>query len=383
MYGLTGVVALVLAGLLGGTMRRFIAGMVGDAAMVVGATDAVIRGDLAAVYDHDYTSAPGYPLLAAPFVAALRPALSSSAHFWVGVAATLAVAPAGVFAGRRLGMPARSRREAALVVWLVFLPPLAGGVLEFFHPQDALALAALLVSVGLAAEGRWTAAGRWFGLTLVLRHWALLALLPAIVAAPRGRRARLAATAAAVFVVGSLPVLLTDPDPFLRMLRAPWDVTVTFRSWIASYGPSEPALRRLIVRGAPLVGATAVALLVWWRRAPGMSGDRLWGLAVAALAFRPLFEGAIFLYYLAPLAALLVVWDAARSERLAAAPAWVVTFLLFYYAPLDLTYTADLRPQGFWETEVFALALVAVYGGAVAVGLRPWAGGPGRAPAGR
>lgn len=101
-----------------------------------------------------------------------------------------------------------------LVPALAVMTPVSVAAVQAGHPEEALA-AALSVGAVVAAGRRAIVAGLLLGLALATKQWTVLAIGPALMAAPRGTRLKLVATALPVAAVFTLP-LLADPAAFSR-----------------------------------------------------------------------------------------------------------------------------------------------------------------------
>jgi hypothetical protein len=98
---------------------------------------------------------PGYSLLAKPVEAAAAGVLAADLGF----------------PGWRLGR--------LLIVVLVFaVPATTSAMVKYFHPQDALATAAILLAAAMPTRGRPAAASAFLGLAFLSKQWALLAAIP-------------------------------------------------------------------------------------------------------------------------------------------------------------------------------------------------------------
>jgi Glycosyltransferase family 87 len=151
-----------------------------------------------------------------PFALAARVAGGGArAVYEAGVAACLLAACALAVGLVRLR---GGRRDGALLLVpvLALLTPASRDAVRAGHPEEILA-GALCVAAILLAGRRATWAGVALGLALVTKQWAVLAVAPAVLAAPRGCRARLAATAAGVAAACTVPLVVGDHGAFLHI----------------------------------------------------------------------------------------------------------------------------------------------------------------------
>ena len=237
-------------------------GDAGDTVPLTGVTSALARGDLrAAASAPSLPNPPGYPLLAAPFVAALPSAVGSPSWCtpsgrvrpdakgrsgsaggpagpaecglhgtdpalppWYRAQGVLGMASWPVLAVGALAVLGAARvyslaRQARLLVSLAYRPATGGAIVQLYHPRYVVSLGLSLAGPALVLRRRWLFAGVLFGVAVLTKQIAVLLLLPAPVAAPdRRARRRLVTPAAVVFAVDLLPLLAIDPRATLENL---------------------------------------------------------------------------------------------------------------------------------------------------------------------
>jgi hypothetical protein len=233
---------------------------------------------------------------------------------------------------------------------LAAMPQLTGPLVEFFHPEDLLAMALILASVAAAIRSRWLAAGILIGLACGAKQYAALAAVPLVVSAPSGGRLR--SLVAGVATLGSVAIVL-------RLLMGGGLVT----AW--GGGNATPASRgtavdllglhgaglTLVARVAPLVVAGLVA---WWAR--GRLGSRtcepvpLLALVTTGLALRLVFEVNLYGYYLMAACVGLITLDVAAGRLRSETIGWVILSAALY--PPDVESIAALRPLVPWPWPV-------------------------------
>ncbi len=170
-------------------------------------------------------------------------------------------------------------RAAGTRAWPLFLVCAAGGglalqALEYGHPEDLLASAGAVGAVLLALRGRTGWAAALLVLAIVAKQWAVLAILPVALAAPRGglRIAVIGGTATLLLIGAQTQLgggvhggiastgLLFHPHQLFWPLGLPATPEFIAAGHGTTMGPAwlQPLTRPLII-GA----ATAVAL-AWW-----------------------------------------------------------------------------------------------------------------------
>jgi glycosyl transferase family 87 len=234
--------------------------------------------------------------------------------------------------------------------WPVFLLAGAGGAIaysaiDYGHPEDLLATGCAVGAVLAARQGRVNWATALVVVGIGAKQWAVLALLPAAMAAPR-QGLRIAVGGA---IAGGLVVLV----PMLLAPAAHSSVTSTgllfhpHQVWWPFGVPATPdfiAAGHGTRMGPPwlqplthpmIVGAGVVLALVWYRRS-GSHRNPDDALGVLALAFllRCMLDPWDLVYYHLPLVVSLAAWEARRGRELpvlavvANASAWL-TFVVY------------------------------------------------------
>lgn len=225
---------------------------------------------------------------------------------------------------------ATEARRSGGAGWLVVAALVAGGPIGYQtvlygHPEDLLAGAACVGAVLCALAGRtgWTVGLLVAG--VAAKQWAVLAIAPAALAAPRGGvRVAVAAVAGAVAVI--LPPMLLVPHAAAALTTTgtlfhphcvwwPAGVPAPPEFTAAGHGVrTAPAWLPALVR--PMIVATGTVLaLVWWARA-GAGRRREDALALLALVLlvRCQLDPWNLVYYQGPCVLALVAWEVRRGR---------------------------------------------------------------------
>lgn len=347
LYGLVALCFVGVVSLRGGPA-------VADASDVVVPSTQLSHGQLAAAADHPGNpNPPGYVVFAAAFTAVLRPLIGSSdwcVHTFSGCesspldGAARAAAPGPWYRSQAaIALGAWLVLEASLVALFAALgrggtlveatclfvvalsPATSDTVVSFFHPQDLLCCALVVLAETAGLRGRWLAAGAALGAAFACKQFALLAALPLLMAAPSGSKRTgflgAAAATAALFVV---PFFVVAPAAMMHSLAAtgilgsPRGLSRTIVGSLPGY-----AAPYALARYGPLLLVVVICSVAWWgghgRRAPGA----LLGLVLACLASRLVFEQAALRYYLLAVAVLLVCLDGARGRWPVRSAVWI------------------------------------------------------------
>ncbi len=286
----------------------------------------------------------------------------------------------GVVLARRMRALGRSPSARALVIGLCLFNPATFGALRAGHPEELLAGALAVGAVLVAGEGgRPVLAGLLAGTAVATKQWALLALAPAVLAAP-GARLRLLAAAVVAAVVLTAPAPLASPQPFVKAARtvgaahrvypaSAWWGLGSSQRLVASDGVAE---RVSVVRRLPsgltrsgaslLIGLAAAGLIAGFllRRRGSRPTDALGLLALLMLA-RCAFDSLPLDYYYAPLLLALAAWEALAREGLPVGTLLAGGAVAALLGPFPVALDATV-------THVLALAVMATLAGYVGRG---------------
>lgn len=238
-----------------------------------------------------------------------------------------------VVLGARARVHGSSRFGWMLVVALAAGGPLAYQALLFGHPEDVLAAPLCVLGVLAARQGRPIAAGLVLALAIVAKQWAVLAVLPAMLAAPGGLRDmwRIGALAGAGAAAVLVPIMLLTPlghggsalvtsgalfHP--HQVWWPFGVPADPAFIAAGHGNTEaPAWLMPITH--PLIVLLAFPLsALWWARSGRGSRRRDDAFALLALLFleRCALDPWNLVYYHLPLVLALLAWEVQRGRDL-------------------------------------------------------------------
>jgi Glycosyltransferase family 87 len=339
----------------------------GDTVPLTSVTSALADGDLrAAASAASLPNPPGYPLLAAPFVAAFPSAVGSPswctpsgrinhgvvdrheraddparavecgandtaavlppwyrAQGLLGVTAWLVLAT-GALALLRAARADTLARQAGLLAFLAILPAASSAVVQLYHPQDVVSLGLSLAGLASVLRRRWLLAGVLFGVAVLTKQFAVLLLLPALAAAP-DRRSRLwvGGSALAVFAAGILPFLVVDPQATLENLSGFSAGGAAAGQTVLTVAGVHGTVASAVARDAPLVFALVVCVWVHRRLGPRIGcPETLVALALVCTGSRLVFESVIFPYYLLAASVLVLLLDLVARRS----PHWSLTW---------------------------------------------------------
>ena len=257
----------------------------------------------------------------------MRIAYVSGAVLLVGVVTSLRAAGGG-----------RKLREPVTMLAVVVSAPVIACLLEFYHPQDLVAMGLSLLAVAAALRQRWVWAGIAVGLAITTHQFALLVAAPLFVVAPTSRRWWFAGATALAGAAVDLPFLLATSGRAFRAI-------VIGSGFTPSYGGT--VVWELGLHGAPFFLASRVLpiavafVLAWWVQQRlgerALEPTALVSLVGASLALRLVFEENLWGYYFMALAVMLIVLESVRARLRPTVVAWLLTVTLAF----------DPLPSGF------------------------------------
>lgn len=289
------------------------------------------------------------------------------------------------------GQPLAARLAAA---GICLVNPVTADALAFGHPEEPLAAALAVGAVMAAGTRRPVVAGLLLGLALATKQWALLAVLPALLAAGEGRL-RLLATAVAVAAALTLPTAIVNLESVAGSTRSvaglnPGSgerVTALNVWWLAAEPrelrvPDGVATTTVTKYSLPtgFVGAThalivllalPLSLLLWRRREALRPHDAI-GLLALLFLLRCALDPWDNQYYHAPLLMALAAWEGLGRRGLplvtlaTGAAMWLSFDLLAPangYGATNAMYLAWVVPLGLYlGASLYAPATVRAFG---------------------
>jgi hypothetical protein len=221
--------------------------------------------------------------------------------------------------------------QAGLLAFLTVLPAASSAIVQLYHPQDIVSLGLAAGGLAQTLKGRWILAGVLFGVAFLTKQFALLLLLPALVAAPEGRtRVRLAVASVIVFGAGILPFLVSAPRATLENLSGFSAGGAVAGSTALTLVGVTGTVASAVARDAPIAFALAACLWAARRYGHALRDPRmLMGLSLACLGSRLIFESVIFPYYLLGASVLFFVLDLVARRSPHRSLAWCATAAFF------------------------------------------------------
>ena len=277
-------------------------------------------------------------LVRAPFA---RLGISLGGDLWAyRLGAFVCVLAAGLLAvwiARAMARRGRSWMAYVLVPGAIVVNPLTYQSLYYGHPEEVLG-AALCVAAALAAgHRRVLLGGVLLGAAMATKQWALLAVVPVLVAAPAGRRVRVGVAAGAVAAALTVPMLAGNPqrfaaaqervsvsDAFEHAVTASnvwWPFTTASTGMAATSSGRRERVVQYSLPGAlgrlahPLVAVIAIGLaLLYARRRRGAEPEEALQLLALVLLVRCVLDPLTWSYHHEPFLVALLAYEGLRRR---------------------------------------------------------------------
>ena len=240
-----------------------------------------------------------------------------------------------------MGVTDLRRRLTVLGVMAITLPPvpLSG------HPEDLIALGAMLYGIAAAFEDRPRATGWWLGVALAFQPFAFLAIPIAFIFLKRRQWLTALGPIVAVPLAFLIVPVVADPSVTLKQLfhQQVYDVF----GYISPTWNLDPGVAAYIRSTVALVAIPAAIVLARYLPASRRQGAALVVWTVAMLFALRAFEPELFPYFLAPTLALAPI-SAARLPwwRLGSACALAVWLTWWLHIAIDAKWSLFLILAG-------------------------------------
>jgi hypothetical protein len=315
------------------------------------AIDALVRGDFGAFAMNPGLMGDFSLYLRAPFVWPVFHQSLTVVYLVGALPCLAAVVAVGAYLRRRMIGLERPLAAALLVGVLAVFNPGTLRALHWGHPEEFLAAALCVGAILAASRNRSLLAGLLLGLGIATKQWAVIAIIPALLAAGE-HRIRLVALAAAVAIAVALPALTVQPAAVVgthtAITQAQPVVAPTNVWWLVST-PRSAEERAAGAKGFaaeiptwlgnlthPLIVLLGIPIgwLFWRRRATFAPSDAL-GLFALLMLLRCVLDPWNIDYYHAPFLLALLAWEALSRDG------WP-RLTLFASVALALTFPATL-----------------------------------------
>lgn len=299
------------------------------------ALSALLHGDLRAFSTSEPAMGVFSLLLRLPFAALayLGSPTELSIYRWGAVPCVASLALLGVWLAEIAGSRGTRLPGQIGIIALAVFNPFVQSALALGHPEELLTASLAIAAVVAAAQQRAILTVALLGLALASKQWAVIVVLPVLVALERHRlrtlasSAAIAATITLLAVVGSPGAFLDNQlalihEHFLEPSAESWlyplapRTTLQLPGGLVHRGPHLSAM--LVGLLHPLIIAVAVAIAAYLaRRAhPRLSLDHLFAAVALMFLLRCTMDTETMPYYHAPIFATLLAWDAMSGSGL-------------------------------------------------------------------
>ena len=299
------------------------------------AVEALAAGHFGQYLKADALMGPFATVVQAPLVA-LSGAAGPDAYRWAAFPCLLAAGLVGLYLAGVAGRRGAGNFTRALLALFCLVNPLAFEALKNGHPEEILTAALVVAAVASATERHTWRTAILLGLAVGSKQWAVIAVLPALLALSSRRLQTVFASAAVAFVL-FLPGIVASPGSFLGVQQeaastghvvTPWSAWYPFASTRTDVYSVDGERLVARVEVAPpiadrfshpliIVMALAIPLGLWLRRRrlPLPASDAMALLSLIAL-LRCVLDPVDNLYYHLPPLLAIVGWDAVACRGL-------------------------------------------------------------------
>ena len=315
------------------------------------AIDALVRGDLATFANNPALMGDFSLYLRAPFVWLVFEQNLTIVYLVGALPCLAAVVALGVYLRRRMLTLGRPVAAALLVAVLAMVNPGILRALHWGHPEEFLAGALCVGAVIAASRSRSLLAGLLLGLAIATKQWAVIAIIPTLLAATE-HRFRLTALAGAIAIAIALPAMLLKPQAVIATHTAVANAQPVVAPANVWWPFSSPRTAQERKAGAPgfaaeiptwlgMITHPLIVLLgiplgwLFWRRRQTFGPSDALGLLALLMLLRCVLDPWNIDYYHAPFLLALLAWEALARDG------WPRLTLLASVA-LALTFPATL-----------------------------------------
>jgi hypothetical protein len=315
------------------------------------AIDALARGDLSGFAANPALMGDFSLFVRAPFVWLVFEQSLTAVYLVGSLPCIAAVVALALYLRRQMLALARPAAAVLLVTVLAVLNPGTLRSMHWGHPEEFLAGALCVGAIIAATRGRNLFAAVLLGLAIATKQWALIAIVPTLLATSE-HRVRLLAVAGTLAVLIALPAILLAPQSVVgtqkQIVQVP-AVTAPASVWWPLSSPRTAAERKAGSRGfaaeipswiaslaKPLIVLLGVPLgLLFWRRRATFGPHDVLGLFALLMLLRCVLDPWNIDYYHAPFLLALLSWEVLARDG------WP-RVTLFASAALALTFPATL-----------------------------------------
>jgi hypothetical protein len=293
------------------------------------AVHPLAHGDVGGSLSHETLMGPFAILVEAPF-SALAGGTELSEYRWASLPCLFALGCLGVYLASLARHRGASPLTQALIGILCLVNPLTFEALGNGHPEELLTASLAVGAIATASQGHRGRTAVLLGLAISSKQWALIAVLPALMALP-GQRFRVGLGAIAIVALLFFPRLVASPESFTSSQNSaahvpsvvtplsvwyPLSTEMTERYQVGSmdlvatrHKPAE-LVRRFAHPLVILLSFALPPLLALRRRRLGLAAADAMALFALLALLRCILDPVDNLYYHLPFLVALIGWDA-------------------------------------------------------------------------
>ncbi len=266
----------------------------------------------------------------------------------------------GVVALLRASGRGRCGWEPVTLVLIACVPAVWMPLVQFFHPQDIVAMGLALCGLACARRSWWVWAGIFVALAITSQQFALLVFAPLLVLAPPDRRLTFVKATIATGALVVIPfIALAGRGATRAVLLGSGNTAGTGGSWLWELH-LHGAVLVLASRVLPIVIAMLLARTVTRRLGPAaLEPVPLISIVAVSLSLRLVFEQNFFGYYLMALAVSLVLLDVVSGRVRGQTVAWLAAGTLAFN-PIPWGFTSNGAALGLQAREDLPLVFMTI-----------------------
>jgi hypothetical protein len=267
---------------------------------------------------------------------------------------------AGVIAVIRASGRGGTGWEVLGVLLVALVPAGWATLLNYYHPQDLVAMGLILVGVACAERRRWVWAGLFVGLAVTSQQFALLALVPLFVIAPGKERWRFLVSAGIAAAAISLPFLIATSGRAIHAELLGTGDSTGFGGTVLWELHLQGAALVFASRIVPIIAAAGLAWLAVRRLGPQtMEPVPLLSLLATSLSMRLVFEKGLFPYKFMALAVMLILLAVAQRRVRGELIVWL-GLLALAFNTIPVGFAINARPWGYHAASAAPLVFLVI-----------------------
>ena len=299
------------------------------------AVHALAHGEIGKSLSANTLVGPFAILVEAPFTTVAGESVLSE-YRWASLPCLFAVGILGLYLASLARQRGASLLTQVLISALCLVNPLTVEALENGHPEELLTAALAVGAIATASQGHPRRTAVLLGLAIASKQWALVAVLPVLMALPN-QRLKVGVGAAAIAAVCILPRFAASPENFTTAQTAAAHTTSTVSPLSVWYPLATETTERYQVGTTELVANLHKApsfarnfahslvvllsfglpvLLALRRRAWGLTGADAMALLAFLMLLRCALDPVDNIYYHLPFLLALIGWDALSAKGL-------------------------------------------------------------------